>query len=218
MRRAAFRVCIVYNGGMGKMADPAVRPESRYTYGDYRRWDDDERWEIIDGEAWNMSPAPSPGHQLLISQFVYRFMTHLGDAAKRAGCLVFPAPFDVVIPDYRDQDVDDARTVVQPDVSVLCDRGKLRPFGCVGGPDLAVEIISPWSAKRDLAEKHAVYERAGVREYWAVDPGNRFVHVFRLGQDGRYGKPDIVTEGKSITSSVLAGFTLPASELFAALV
>ena len=200
------------------MADPAVRPEAKYTYGDYKSWDDDERWELIDGEAWNMSPAPTPSHQLLITQFVARMVVHLGGPAKLAGCLVFPAPFDVVILDHPDQALDDARTVVQPDVSVLCDRGKLRAFGCLGGPDITVEIISPYSAKRDLAEKYAVYERAAVREYWVVDPGNRFVHVYRLEQNGKYGKPEIVTEGKAITSSVLAGFVLPAAELFAAMV
>jgi Uma2 family endonuclease len=202
---------------MSKMADPAVRPDARYTYGDYKSWDDDERWELIDGEAWRMS-APNLGHQLLISQFVYRMMEHLGGPAQLARCLVVPAPFDVLVLDHPGQDVDEARTVVQPDVSVLCDRSKLRSFGCVGGPDIVVEIISPYSAKRDLAEKHALYERAGVREYWVVDPGNRFVHVFRLGDDGKFGKPDIVTEGKAIVSSVLPGFTLPAAELFAALV
>jgi Uma2 family endonuclease len=142
---------------------------------------------------------------------------HLGGPAQRAGCLVIPAPLDVIIPDRPEQDPDDARTVVQPDVTVLCDRTKLKPFGVVGGPELAVEIISPHSARRDLLDKHAVYQRAGVREYWVVDPGNRCVHVFRLGEDLKYGKPELVTEGKSLTSAVLGGFALPASELFAAL-
>jgi Uma2 family endonuclease len=199
------------------MADPATRPDERYTYADRKTWGDDERWELIDGTAWKMD-APSLGHQLLITQFVVRMVTHLGGPTQLAGCLVVPSPFDVLVLDHPGQDEDDARTVVQPDVSVVCDRSKLRHSGCVGGPEIVVEIISPYTAKRDLADKFAVYERAGVREYWVVDPGNRFVHVYHLGADGKLGEPEIVTEGKAVVSQVLAGLALPTEELFAALV
>lgn len=192
-----------------------IRPAVRYTYGDYKRWSDDERWELIDGEAWNLPPTSTPAQRLLVSQLVARLVDHLGGRKGVGGCLVFPAPFDVVIPDSPRQDPEEARTVIQPDVCVLRDRRKLRSFGCLGGPDLAVEIARDGLEGR-CAARHAVYERAGSREYWLVSPSARSARIFRLDRDGRYGPPEVVGSGGVVSSSVLPGFTLPADELFAA--
>ena len=193
------------------MGMPARKLDRLYTYADYKRWPDDERWEIIGGTAWNMSPAPSMRHQAIVAT-----LTHVirASTAGRA-CAVFPAPFDVVLPDRPDQPEDEAPTVVQPDVSVICDRSRLRPWGCYGPPDWVVEILSPFTSKKDLSDKFALYEMHRVAEYWIIDPGNRCVHVYRLGADRRYGDPLVLMGTAVAESQVYRGFAVSLDELFA---
>ncbi|WP_365305251.1 Uma2 family endonuclease [uncultured Thiodictyon sp.] len=136
-----------------------ARKRDRFTYGDYRRWPDDERWELIDGEAYNMCPAPTRIHQELVLEIAAQVHAFL-----RGGpCKVYVAPFDVRLPkaDEADERVD---TVVQPDIAVICDPGKLDDAGCRGAPDWIVEVLSPCTAAKDQREKRDAYERVGVRE------------------------------------------------------
>jgi Uma2 family endonuclease len=97
------------------------------------------------------------------------------------------APFDVRLPKGNEKD-DDIRTVVQPDLTVVCDRGKLDDKGCKGSPDLVVEIVSPSSFRHDVLTKLRLYEKAGVREYWIVYPGEKAVVVYKLNASGKYGE------------------------------
>ena len=152
--------------------------EEQFTYGDYRIWPDDERWELIDGVAYDMSPAPGFRHQLVSSELVTLFGTHL----RNSPCRVLAAPFDVRLPQGDEAD-DDIDTVVQPDIVVVCDRNKLDEKGCRGAPDLVIEILSLHTAHKDLNEKFLLYERAGVKEYWIVHSLDRTVIVFRRDSD-----------------------------------
>ena len=171
------------------MGPLAYKLEELFTYGDYRTWNDDERWELIDGIPFCMSPAPKVVHQSILMELGKQFAVYLTGKP----CKVFPAPFDVRLPEADEND-DLVTTVVQPDLTVICDKGKLDEAGCRGAPDLVVEILSPGTAQKDLKIKFVRYERAGVREYWIVDPTAQTVMVFFLGADGRYGRPSVYVD------------------------
>jgi Uma2 family endonuclease len=196
-----------------KMGDPVVKEDRTYRYGDYKGWPEDERWELIDGVAYDMSPAPSTAHQAI----VVKLIQSIGPVPEKQGCRIFAAPFDVLLPDASGQSDDEVVNVVQPDIVVICDLSKLKVHGCVGAPDWVIEILSAYTSRRDLAEKFTLYERHGVREYWIIDPGNRFVHVYLRGDKGTFGKPRIFVGRAAVTSTVCAGFELKLEDLFAAI-
>ena len=182
-----------------------VRPKynGRYTYSDYYSWDDDQRYELVDGEMYVMSPAPTWRHQGLISKFNYQFEDFLKDRPER----VFPAPFDVRL----NADTSD-NTVVQPDVVVICDRDKLVGTGCVGAPDMVIEILSPSTSRRDRTVKFNQYLKYGVREYWIADPEAKTVAVHLL-KDGEYiTRP--YTDADVVPVQVLEGCTINLSKVF----
>jgi len=172
-----------------------------YSYGDYRTWPDDERWELIDGVAWNMSPSPSPQHQTILGR-LFRKMSEITD---RSGCTTFVAPIDVRLPDDDNQSEDDTPTVVQPDISVFCDPSSMDDKGAHAAPDLVVEILSPSTGYKDQTDKLALYERHGVKEYWVVNGDAGWAMVYRLETDGRYGKPDYYRRNEAVRSDVLGG-------------
>jgi len=181
----------------------------RFSYADYLRWPDEERWELIDGEAWDMSPAPSLAHQAVSMRLGFLFHGHFRDL----GCDVFASPVDVLLapPEAADDEID---TVVQPDLVVVCDREQLQGSHVRGAPDLVVEIISPSTARKDEGIKRDRYERAGVAEYWVVYPEERVVHRYRL-EGGRYGVPDVVgVEDGSLISSRFPELSVDLPELF----
>jgi Uma2 family endonuclease len=167
---------------------PVWANNRRYTYGDYLTWEDDRRYEIIDGLVYNMSPAPCRRHQEVIRELVLQ----IGSFMKGRKCELFFAPFDVRIPENEEAD-GDIKTVVQPDLVVVYDLEKLDERGYKGAPDLAIEVISPFSAERDRKIKKWLYERAGVKEYWIVDYIEKTVEVFLLNEEGKYNKPEIYT-------------------------
>jgi len=151
--------------------------EQHYTYADYRAWDDDERWELIDGIPYAMSPGPSTIHQRISIDLTRQFSSFL----KGKPCQVFAAPFDVRLNALGDDDDD----VFQPDLLIVCDRAKIDDKGLNGAPDMAIEILSPSTAIRDKLLKFNKYQHAGVREYWIVYPADKMVQVFIL-ENGRY--------------------------------
>ncbi len=180
------------------MADPVRKTDRHYTYADYRQWPDDERWELIDGVAWNMSPAPGRTHQTLAGRLYAAF----GAACEGTPCTYYPAPFDVFLPTDPETELDDVDTVVQPDLTLVCGDGltgdtpvpsrRTSERGCHGAPDLVIEILSPFTLLKDVETKRRVYERAGVKEYWLIDPGNRGVLVHLLNEAGRYPDDPLV--------------------------
>ena len=155
------------------MALPAK--EERYTYADYLLWEGPERYELIGGEAI-MLAAPSTIHQIISAELM-RQLTNYLEGKK---CLAISAPFDVRLFEEEGDLPENVQDVVQPDISVICDRNKLDDQGCKGPPDLALEILSPSSLRHDLLVKLNLYQRAGVREYWVVSPEQKIVQVFLL--------------------------------------
>lgn len=187
----------------------------RYTYRHYLTWPEGERWELIDGLAWAMSPAPTSIHQAICGYLHGTLFAYLQDKP----CKVFCAPFDVLFPLGGEAD-EDVATVVQPDILVYCDRSKITRRGGRGAPDLLVEILSPSTSKKDLHEKFDLYERGGVREYWIVDPGNRSIQVFHREPSGTFDQGELreaYAEFGPIGSRVLSGYVIEPRELFAVL-
>lgn len=166
--------------------DGAVKQTERYTYGDYRRWPDDERWELIDGVAYAM-PGPLRIHQEVVTALTAQISSYL----KGKPCKVYVAPLDVRLPRQNEPD-DDVDTTVQPDVIVVCDRRKLDDKGCRGAPDWIVEVLSPTTALYDMETKRKLYERYGVKEYWLVRPTERWVMIFAPSKSGIYAAPDVL--------------------------
>jgi Uma2 family endonuclease len=175
----------------------ALRDQQRHTYREYCTWPEDVRYELIDGQAYAMSPGPSRRHQ----ETIVEVLRQLADALEGTGCRVYVAPFDVRLPRGSEKD-DDIDTVVQPDLMVVCDRAKLDDRGCRGAPDWVIEVLSPSSAGHDQILKRAVYERHGVREYWLIHPVDQVVTVYRL-VDGAYGKPDIYELKDTLACGIL---------------
>lgn len=203
------------------MGIPKKKTDHKFTYKEYCTWSEDERWELIDGVAYDMCAAPSRKHQK-ISRIL---STKIDNFLKGNKCELYTAPFDVFLPDYIDQDTDDISTVAQPDLSVICNPIKLIDKGCYGAPDLIIEILSPSTSKKDLNEKFQLYEKHGVMEYWIVDPGNKYIQVFHFQSKGKEsGKYDDGTlvppanwrEDKNTIakSVVLKGFKMDVKELF----
>ncbi len=164
------------------MQAPAIKTDRRYTYADYLQFPDDQRWEIIDGVAYDISPSPSVAHQDLSMEL----SVQVGAQLRGRPCRVIAAPIDV-----RFENTDKTDKVVQPDLLVVCDPGKITSRGVVGAPDWIVEILSPATAGKDQIVKRALYEAQGVREFWLVHPVDRLVTIYRLGADGAYGASDI---------------------------
>ncbi len=156
------------------------------TYADYRQWPDDERWELIDGIAYAMAPAPTISHQTLAGQL----FRQIDQALDGTPCRTLIAPVDVLLPAANETD-EQATTVVQPDILVVCDPAKVTENNIRGAPDWIIEVLSPNTARYDHLTKRALYERAGVREYWLVHPVDRVITLYTL-KDGLYGGPEIV--------------------------
>ena len=150
--------------------------DKRYTYADYASWDTEERYELIDGVPYLMA-APSDTHQRILGNLHGQFWNFL----KGKPCTIRLAPYDVRLNAAGDSDGD----VVQPDIVVICDRAKLDDKGCNGAPDVVIEILSPSNSRHDRVRKFNKYLRAGIREYWIVDPDDKVVMVSIL-DNGRY--------------------------------
>jgi len=147
--------------------------DRRYTYSDYLEWDDDQRWELIDGVPILMT-APTWQHQ----EIGVNLVASLFNLLKGKPCKVFYAPFDVRL----NADTFD-NTVVQPDVLVICDSSKLEKTGCKGAPDFVIEILSPSTSSHDRFLKFDLYRNAGVGEYWIIEPETKKVFAHILSND-----------------------------------
>jgi Uma2 family endonuclease len=185
----------------------ALRDSEHHTYGDYLHWLEDVRYELIDGAAFLMAPAPTLDHQDIAGEIYVQ----LRQALAGKPCRAFIAPVDVRLPKAGEAD-EKIDTVVQPDVLVVCDPAKLDRRGVRGAPDLVVEVLSPSTASHDQLLKRRVYERAGVPEYWLVHPNDRIISIYRLG-DGEYGKPDIHELKGRTPVGVLPGAVIEWDEL-----
>lgn len=177
-----------------------------YTYTDYLTWQFSERVELIMGKIFKMSPAPTSKHQHCITVLNYSFYNFL----KGKSCRVFPSPYDVRLPLKPKID----NNIVQPDITVICNPAKIEEEGCVGAPDIVVEVVSKSSVTRDLHEKYSLYEMAGVKEYWLVNPNDVSLLIFELDKNGKYQPTKPLTMGDKATSQVLTGFSVDLDEVF----
>jgi Uma2 family endonuclease len=171
-----------------------------YTYADYLTWPDDERWEIIDGGAYAMTPAPTTRHQRIIGHI----FTQLIQFFRGKQCEPFIAPTDVVLDD---------RNIVQPDILVVCAPSKITEKNIQGTPDLIIEILSPSTSVKDRREKKQLYERFGVSEYIIMDPFGDAAERFTL-IEGRYAASDIVNWDEVLQSSAFPELQLPLWDVF----
>jgi Uma2 family endonuclease len=181
---------------------PLAKEQPRYTYTDYLEWNEDERYEIIDGEAY-MQAAPSRIHQEISGNLYYALRSFL----EGKPCKVYAAPFSVRLFPMEDESDD---TVVEPDITVVCDSAKLDDRGCKGPPDMAIEIVSPSTARHDRIVKFNKYREAGVQEYWIVDPEERAIFAYIL-KNGEY---TAAVYEDAAPSTVLPGCTIDLSSIF----
>jgi Uma2 family endonuclease len=191
------------------MSDAAlpIEEEHHVTYADYKEWElaEGERYELIDGVAYAMS-APGMYHQSILMELAAKFYNFLDGKP----CKVYPAPLDVRL-FYEADESDD--TVVQPDLTVICDEKKRGPEGCRGAPDLVVEILSPSNTAIEMARKFDLYRAAGVREYWVVstEPKTLVTYCFREGEiiTRAFGSADTAAAG------IFPGLAIPLEPVFA---
>mgnify|MGYP001048580708 CR=1 FL=1 len=187
----------------------AFKQQQEFTYRDYLTWPDNERWQIIDGIAYDMSPSPIIEHQLILNELSTQFSLYL----RNKTCLVIPSPVDVVFP-KQNEDIKDAKDVVQPDIIVVCDHKKLQSHKhCVGAPDLAIEILSPSTASIDIKIKRKLYEREGVKEYWIVDHVHKTIHVYIL-ENNKYKFPEVYTTEDKIKAGIFPDLEIDLSLVF----
>ncbi len=185
--------------------------DQKYTYADYLTWDDGQRWELINGEAYCMSPAPGVRHQKLSAELLRQLANHL----KGKPCQVFSAPFDVRLSERSTASDNYVDNVIQPDLLVICDKSKLDDRGCNGAPDLVIEILSPSTAAVDFKIKFDLYQRFGVLEYWIIHPAEQTLLVFKLQEHGRYGAPDRYAASGMVSVPLLGDLMIDLAEVFA---
>jgi Uma2 family endonuclease len=180
-----------------------------YTYADYLKWTFEDRLELIKGKIFKMTPAPGSTHQRQSGGLYVKLYSYL----QGKKCEVFAAPFDVRLPRFSANDKE-IITVVQPDICVICDPAKIDEKGCIGAPDIVVEILSPGNNKKELKNKYEVYEESGVLEYWIIHPQEKTFLKYVL-TDGSFQPSRLLTIGDNVTTPVLPGFVLDLDELFA---
>lgn len=183
------------------MTAPALRnSEDRYTWSDYQTWPDEERWEIIAGIAYAISPAPSTRHQTVAGNLFVKLTL----ACAGMPCKPFIAPTNVKLSE---------EDVVQPDILVVCDPARITPGHIEGAPEVVVEVLNPATAAKDLREKKALYERVGVREYTVVAPQSHYAIRFLNGEDG-FDKGTVFGPDQRLVVATLEGVEVPLWEVF----
>ncbi len=184
-----------------------------YTYGDYLLWQFSERVELIKGSIFKMSPAPNRKHQqisLNLSVLLYQSIKNCGQK-----CKIYTAPFDVrLLKSAKKTANKDIFTVVQPDMCIVCDPEKLDEQGCIGAPDLIVEILSKGNSKKEMKIKYELYEENGVREYWVIFPYEEVLQQFVLNENGKYELHQIYSEDEKVQSVIFPNLEINLELIF----
>ena len=183
----------------------------QYTYADYLAWRIEERLELIKGWIMRMA-APSHAHQFTSA----RLFRYIDRHFEEHPCNVYYAPTDVRFIDKAKSSKSNTNiyTVVQPDLFVVCDLKKMNDGGCLGAPDLVVEILSPGNTKKEMKYKYEVYEENGVTEYWVVHPIEKYVVVHTLGNDEKYHASKYFTEDDWAHSGAFPELRIDLSKVF----
>lgn len=193
------------------LEEPSMEYGKLYSYADYLKMEIEERIEIIKGKIFKMSPAPARIHQKVLGELNFILHQYFMDKS----CELYIAPFDVRLIDPKKQSKkdEDIFTVFQPDLCVICDREKLDDRGCIGAPDLIVEILSPSNSNKEMNHKYTLYEENAVREYWIVDYNRKNIHQYILEGERYIGlKPR--TEDEEISSHIFPDLSFHVSAIF----
>lgn len=190
------------------LKEPSFSYEGKYSYADYLNWQMDDMVEIIKGKLFKMTPAPSRLHQ----KIALKLGSDLLHFLKGKPCEVYTAPFDVRLPSFSPKN-EDIYTVVQPDICVICDKSKLDDSGCMGAPDLIVEILSPGNNRKELQNKYEVYQESGVKEYWIIHPIEQTLLIYTL-KNGAFIPSKLFASGNTVNSPSIQGFTLDLEDFF----
>ena len=187
----------------------AQRQEKYYNFNDFLRWGMSENTELIDGTPYMMAP-PSRRHQRIL----FALARQIADFLEDKPCEIYVAPFAVRLFEKKNDRPEDVDTLVEPDISVICDSDKLDDYGCKGAPDFIIEILSPSSKSHDRIVKYNLYQKAGVREYWIVDPEKEYILPFVL-QDGVYIASDVeIKQEDQMPVKVLNGCVIDLKKVF----
>ena len=186
-------------------------PNGVYSYADYLTWKFDQALEIIKGKIFKMA-APSSMHQ----DISLALTLALGNHFKNHSCKLYIAPFDVRLFDRKKsiKANKDVYTNVQPDLCIICDLTKIDKRGCLGAPDLMIEILSPGNSRREMKIKKELYAETGVREYWVVDPTSETVTRFNFNEEGLTTSTDIFVSDDVMPSLIFPDFILKLVEIF----
>lgn len=167
--------------------------KATYSYADYLLWNFKDRVELIKGKIFKMSPAPSTAHQRISSELTYL----LSKVFRKSNCQMFVAPFDVRLINFKKTTLDNQiYSVVQPDLCVICDKEKIDEKGCLGAPDLIIEILSPGNSNHEITIKYDLYEENGVKEYWIVNQSEKTILIYVLKDDKFIGLKPVTESGK----------------------
>lgn len=188
---------------------PLSKEEKHSTFADYLSFPEGERWEIINGAPY-MQAAPAPIHQEILMELSKQIAVYLTGKP----CRIYPAPFCVRLPKGYEKNEREVKNVVEPDISIICDKSKIDDKGCNGAPDMVIEIISPSSIKTDRVTKFNLYEQAGVQEYWIVEPEQRLVSVFQLQKNGRFSRPEMYADEDSIKVALFPDLEIDMGAVF----
>lgn len=184
--------------------------EKYYTFADVLEWDESVRAEIIYGKLYMTMSPPLRVHQEISGGLIVQIYNFLKDKPYK----VYPGPFGVR-PFEKDGDSpENVDTLVEPDITVVCDHSKLDKYGCKGAPDFIIEILSPSNTRHDRLVKLNLYQRAKVREYWIADPSSQTIEVYLLNEDGRLALSEIYTRKDTAKVTVLPGCEIELSKVF----
>jgi Uma2 family endonuclease len=196
------------DGNVSLVEEPS--PDYTYTYADYLKWQFEERLELFKGKIFKMS-GPNTKHQVVSGNLFYKMRSYFSG---NEPCKVFSAPFDIRLPIQNRKKDDEITTVVQPDISIVCDDSKIDHRGICGAPDLVVEILSPGNSKKEVRLKFELYEEAGVKEYWIINPVEENLVIYILDTEGKFGGGKMYAGGDVIKSSAVQGLQVYVNDIF----
>lgn len=182
-----------------------------YTYADYLNYPEGERIEIIDGHIYNMAAAPSRIHQKIIMELSTIINNYI--KSNNGSCDVYSAPFDVILKNDN-ENIINSKNIVQPDISIICDKNKLTDKGCTGSPDMIIEVVSPFNLASDYIRKLNLYDQYKIREYWIVNPMKETVLVYRLDNTtNQYAAPESYTFNDKIKVGIYDNLEIDFNQL-----
>lgn len=181
-----------------------------YTAKDYLTWKVDDLMELIRGKIFKVSPSPVDAHQIIFSDL---YAQMIRSAKLKGGCRIWQAPFDVYLI-HPGEDWQKTSNIVQTDLFINCDPSKIEKRGCMGAPDLVVEILSPGTRKKDLTHKYELYQEYGVREYWIISTEERMILPNLLNDQGKYLPQKPAVEGQILSPRDFPEIQVDLQELF----